>query len=67
MWLLRLLAVLLVVGVGVCGVLYILTGDRRYLGYAWRGLQAGVIFALLVFALLVFALMFVERLAIIPA
>ena len=62
MWLLRLLAVLLGAGVGVCGVLYILTGDRRYLGYAWRGLQAGVIFALLVFAL-----MFVERLAIIPA
>ena len=61
MWLLRLLAVLLVVGVGVCGALYMLTGHRRYLGYAWRGLQAGILFALVVFAL-----MFVERLAIIP-
>ncbi len=61
MWLLRLLAVVLVIGVGVCGVLYILTGERRYLGYAWRGLQVGVLFTLLVFAL-----MFVERLAVIP-
>lgn len=61
MWLLRLLAVILVIGVGVGVVLYAFTGNRAYLAFAWRLFRYGI-----VFALLVFALMFVERLAIIP-
>lgn len=61
MWLLRLLAVVLVIAVGTGLISYALTGNRRYLQFAWRLFRYG-----LVFALLVFALMFVERLAIIP-
>lgn len=61
MWLLRLLAVLLVIAVGVGVVLYALTGKRSYLAFSWRLFRYGI-----VFALLVFALMFVERLVIIP-
>lgn len=61
MWLLRLLAVLLVIAVGVGVVVYALTGQRSYLAFSWRLFRYGI-----VFALLVFALMFVERLAIIP-
>ncbi len=61
MWLLRLLAVILVIAVGVGVVLHAFTGNRTYLAFAWRLFRYGI-----VFALLVFALMFVERLAIIP-
>lgn len=61
MWLLRLLAVVLVIAVGVGIVGHAFTGDRRYLDFAWRLFRYGIVFALLVFALL-----FVERLAIIP-
>jgi hypothetical protein len=61
MWLLRLLAVILVVAIGAGFLIYALTGNRAYLNLSWRFFKVG-----LVFALLVFALMFVERLAIIP-
>ena len=61
MWMLRLLAVILVIAVGACILLYVFTGNRAYLSFSWRLFRYG-----LVFALLVFALMFVERLAIIP-
>lgn len=61
MWLLRLLAVLLVIAIGVGVVVYALTGNRSYLAFSWRLFRYGI-----VFALLIFALMFVERLAIIP-
>ena len=61
MWLLRLLAVILLVVVGVSIVLYTFTGKRKYLSFSWRLFRYGI-----VFALLVFALMFIERLAIIP-
>ncbi len=61
MWLLRLLAVILVVAVGVGVVLYAASGNRRYLSFSWRLFRYG-----LLFALLIFALMFIERLAIIP-
>lgn len=61
MWLLRLLAVVLVITLGVGFVLYAFTGRRDYLAFCWRLLRYGVLFALLVFAL-----MFLERLAIIP-
>lgn len=61
MWLLRLLAVILLIAVGVSIVLYAFTGKREYLSFSWRLFRYGI-----VFALLVFALMFIERLAIIP-
>lgn len=61
MWLLRLLAVLLVIAIGVGVVVYAFTGNRSYLAFSWRLFRYGI-----VFALLIFALMFVERLSIIP-
>ncbi|MFN4326627.1 MAG: hypothetical protein ACK4FP_12170 [Azonexus sp.] len=61
MWLLRLLAVIVVIAIGAGIVLYAFTGNRRYLAFSWRLFRYA-----LVFALLVFALMFVERLAVIP-
>lgn len=62
MWLLRLLAVILIVAIG-CGLLaYAATGRRDYLLLAWRLFRYGI-----VFALLVFALMFIERVALIAA
>lgn len=61
MWLLRLLAVILIIAIGACLMVYALTGQRAYLALGWRLFRYGV-----VFALLIFALMFVERLAVIP-
>lgn len=61
MWLLRLLAVILVITIGLGFLIYALTGNRYYLTVSWRLLRWGVVFALIVFALMV-----VERLAIIP-
>ena len=61
MWLLRLLAVIVVIAIGVGLVVYAFSGDRRYLALSWRLFRYAVLFALLIFAL-----MFVERLAIIP-
>ncbi len=61
MWLLRLLAVILVLTIGAGFLIYALTGNRTYLTLSWRLLRWGI-----VFALIVFALMIVERVAIIP-
>ncbi len=61
MWLLRLLAVVLVIAIGTGILAYVFSGRRAYLDFAWRMFRYGI-----VFALLVFALMFLERLAIIP-
>jgi len=61
MWLLRLLAVVLVVAIGAGLLLYVLTGQRRYIDLAWRLFRYGI-----VFALIVFALMAIERVAVIP-
>lgn len=61
MWLLRLLAVVLVVAIGASLVAYMLTGNRNYLVLAWRLFRYGIVFALLVFGLLI-----IERVAIIP-
>ena len=61
MWLLRLLAVIVVIAIGTGLVVYAFTGNRKYLAFSWRLFRYAV-----VFALLIFALMFVERLAIIP-
>lgn len=61
MWLLRLLAVIVVLGVGAGFLIYALTGNSWYLAFSWRLIRYGI-----VFALIVFALMIVERVAIIP-
>ena len=61
MWLLRLLAVILVVAIGASLVAYMVTGNRSYLALSWRLLRYGIIFALLVFGLLI-----IERVAVIP-
>ena len=61
MWLLRLLAVILVVSIGASFLLYALTGNRYYLAFSWRMFRYGI-----VFALIDFALMISERGAVIP-
>ncbi len=61
MWLLRLLAVILVVAIGAGLLIYVITGQRSYLNFSWRMFRYGI-----VFALIVFALMIIERVAIIP-
>jgi hypothetical protein len=58
-FLLRLVAILVVIAIGVGIVLFLLTGNRKNLNFALRLLKWAVIFALLVFALLV-----LERLAV---
>ena len=61
MWLLRLLAVILVVGIGVSLLLFAFSKNRYYLALSWRLFRYGI-----VFALIIFALMIIERVAIIP-
>ena len=61
MWLLRLMAVILVLTMGAGFLLYVLTGKREFLSFSWRLLRYGIIFALIVFALMI-----IERVAIIP-
>ena len=62
MWVLRLLAVILVVAIGAGLLMYVISGNRGYLLLSWRLLRYGI-----VFALMVFALMIIERIAVIPA
>lgn len=62
MWLLRLLAVILVVAIGAGLLIYAISGNRSYLLLSWRLFRYGI-----VFALIVFALMIIERIAVIPA
>ena len=61
MWLLRLLAVILLVAIGAGLLVYAISGKRKYLALGWRLFQYGI-----VFALIVFALMIIERFALIP-
>ena len=61
MWLLRLLAVLLVIAIGVGLLLFAFTRNSAYLQFSWRLFRYGIVFALLVFALLIF-----ERVVVIP-
>ena len=61
MWLLRLLAVILVVAIGAGLLIYAISGNRGYLLLSWRLFSYGI-----VFALIVFALMIIERIAVIP-
>ena len=61
MWLLRLLAILLVIAIVLGFAAGLLSGDRRYLQMSLKLLRFGVLFALIVFALLI-----LERVAVIP-
>lgn len=61
MYVLRVLGVLLIIAVGFSFLVYVLTGERRYLDYAFRLLKYSLIFALILFALL-----FLERALLIP-
>ena len=61
MFILRLIAVLVVIAVGGGVVAYLLTRDRKYLAFSWRVFRYSLIVALLVFVLLV-----LERVAVIP-
>lgn len=62
MYVLRLLAVILVIAIGAGLLIYAVSGNKVYLALAWRLLRYGVVFALIVFALLI-----LERVALIPA
>lgn len=57
MFLIRVVGVLAAIGLGVLVLLYLVSGDRRYLRYAWRLFQ--VVLGLVLFALI---LLFGERL-----
>lgn len=59
MLVLRIVALLAVVAVGVCALAWVFTGERKYLRVAWRVFQ----FALAA-SLLFLALLFFERLAV---
>ncbi len=61
MYVLRILGVLLIIGVGFCFLSYVLTRQRRYLEVAFGLLKYSLIFALILFALL-----FLERALLIP-
>lgn len=61
MFLLRILVVLTVISLVVSLGAYLLTGQRRYLGYAWTVLRVAIIAGLSLFALLA-----VERLLVVP-
>lgn len=61
MYVLRLLAVIVVIAIGAGIVLSLATGERRYLAFAWRLFRYAIIFALVVFALMI-----LERVAVIP-
>jgi len=55
--LVRVLGLLVAVGLGVCVLMYVMTGERRYLRYAW------LVFKYALFLLvLILLLMFGERL-----
>ncbi|MBS3935845.1 MAG: hypothetical protein KGZ43_06705 [Sulfuritalea sp.] len=57
--LLRIVAILAAVAIAASVVAYLFSGDRRYLGYAWRVAKLALILALILFALLA-----LERLAV---
>lgn len=52
MLLLRVVGILAVIVIGAGIVAYLLTGDRKYLGFSWRITRYALVFALAVFALL---------------
>lgn len=57
MLLVRILGLLVAVALGVCVLMYVMTRERKYLGYAWRVFK----YALFLFVLILL-LLFGERL-----
>jgi hypothetical protein len=57
MLVLRIVALLAAIGIGVTVLAWVFTGNRKYLKFAWRIFQFG-----LIAALVFLALMFFERL-----
>lgn len=51
---LRIVALLAVVAIGVCGLTWVFTGDRKYLKAAWRIFQFALAATLLFLAMLFF-------------
>jgi hypothetical protein len=49
--LLRVLGLLVAVALGACVLMYMLTGERRYLRYAWQTFKYGVFLFVLVLLL----------------
>lgn len=52
MFLLRIVGILTAIAIGAGIVAFLFTGERRYLGLAWRIAKYALIFALALFALL---------------
>jgi hypothetical protein len=52
MLLLRIVGILAVIAIGAGIVAYLLTGDRKYIGFSWRITRYSLAFALAVFVLL---------------
>ena len=61
MLVLRIIAILAVIAIAGGFFTFVLTGDRRYLGFSWKVLRYSVIVGLIMFALLA-----MERLIVIP-
>lgn len=61
MWVLRLLGILSAIAVAGGVLAYVLTGNAKYVQFAWRLFRYALFVALLMFALLI-----LERVAIIP-
>jgi hypothetical protein len=59
MLILRILGALLIITVGACAAVYLVTKDRRWLRFSWQVLKFGFIIILIFLALLA-----LERLAI---
>lgn len=53
MLILRILAVLTVIAIGGSILIHLFTGDRRYLGLAWRLFKYALVVALILFGLLI--------------
>ena len=52
MLLVRILALLVAVALGVCVLMYVMTGERKYLGYAWQVFKYALFLLVLILLLL---------------
>lgn len=52
MLLVRILGLLVAVALGVCVLMYVMTGERRYLRYAWQVFKYALFLVVLVLLLL---------------
>jgi hypothetical protein len=61
MLVLRIVAILAVIAIAMGFLAFLVTGDRRYLGFSWKVLRYSVIVGLILFVLLA-----LERLLVVP-